>query len=90
MQGGHTNYVLFLRLQNKRNLFAREVHLLSSGVYDGDIDGLTEIIGFVEPSGEDIAFCREVLSMLKDVRSELRDAEKTLRYCGGNNYPFVL
>ena len=82
--------MLFLRLQNKRNLLAREVHFLSSRVYDGDIDCLTEIIGFVEPSGEDIAFCREVLSMLKDVRSELRDAEKTSRYCAGNNYPFVL
>ena len=57
MQGGHTNYVLFLRLQNKRNLLAREVHFLSSGVYDGDIHGLTEIIGFVEPSEEDIEFC---------------------------------
>ena len=48
---------LFLRLQNNRNLLAREVHFLSSGVYDGDIHGLTEIIGFVEPSEEDIEFC---------------------------------
>ena len=76
MQGGHTNYVLFLRLQNKRNLLARKVHFFSSGVNDGDIDDLTEIMGFVESSGEDIAFCREVISMLKEVRSELRDAEK--------------
>ena len=76
MQGGHTNYVLFLRLQNKRNLLAREVHFLSSGVYDGDIHGLTEIIGFVEPSEEDIEFCWEIVSMLKEVRSELQDAEK--------------
>ena len=48
---------LFLRLQYKRSLLAREVHFLSSAVYDGDIHGLTEIIGFVEPSEEDIEFC---------------------------------
>ena len=48
---------LFLRLQNNRSLLAREVHFLSSAAYDGDIHGLTEIIGFVEPSEEDIEFC---------------------------------
>ena len=48
---------LFLRLQNNRSLLAREVHFLSLAVYDGDIHGLTEIIGFVEPSEEDIEFC---------------------------------
>ena len=67
---------LFLRLQNNRNLLAHEVHFLSSGVYDGDIHGLTEIIGFVEPSEEDTEFCWEIVSMLKEVRSELQDAEK--------------
>ena len=46
-----------IRLQNDRSLLAREVHFLSSAVYDGDIHGLTEIIGFVEPSEEDIPFC---------------------------------
>ena len=30
---------LFLRLQNNRSLLAREVHFLSSAVYDGDIHG---------------------------------------------------
>ena len=67
---------LFLRLQNNRSLLAREVHFLSSAVYDGDIHGLTEIIGFVESSEEDIEFCWEIVSMLKQVRSELQDAEK--------------
>ena len=67
---------LFWRLQNNRNLLAREVHFLSSAVYDGDIHGLTEIKGFVEPSEEDIEFCWEIVSMLKEVRSELQDAEK--------------
>ena len=66
---------LFFRLQNKRNLLAREVHFLSSGVYDGYIHGLTEIVGFVEPSEEDIEFCGEVISMLNEVRSELQDAK---------------
>ena len=67
---------LFFRLQNKGNLLACEVHFLSSGVYDGGIHGLTEIIGFVEPSEEDIQFCGEVISMLNEVRSESQDAEK--------------
>ena len=49
--------LFFLRLQYNRSLLAREVHFLSSAVYDGDIHGLTEIIGFVDPSEEDIAFC---------------------------------
>ena len=40
-----------------RSLLARKVHSLSSAVYDGDIHGLTEIIGFVEPSKEDIELC---------------------------------
>ena len=48
---------LFLRLQNDRNLLAHEVHFLSSAVHDGDIHGLTEIKGFVEPFEEDIEFC---------------------------------
>ena len=48
---------LFLRLQNNRSLLAREVHFLSSAVYDGDIHGLTEIKGFVEPSKEEKLFC---------------------------------
>ena len=50
-------HYLFLRLQNNRSLLAREVHFLSSAVYDGEIHGLTKIIGFVEPSEEDIKFC---------------------------------
>ena len=62
---------LLLRLQDNR-----EVHFLSSGVHDGDMHGLTEIIGFVEPSEEDIEFCWEIVSMLKQVRSESQDAEK--------------
>ena len=62
---------LFLRLQDNR-----EVNFLSSGVHDGDMHGLTEIIGFVEPSEEDIKFCRDVVSMLKEVGSELQVAEK--------------
>ena len=45
-------------------------------MYDGDIHGLTEIKGFVEPSEEDIEFCREIVSIVKEVRSELQDAEK--------------
>ena len=48
---------LFLRFQNNRSLLAREVHFLSSAVYDGDIHGLTEIKGFVEPSKEEKLFC---------------------------------
>ena len=36
-------------------------------MYDGDIHGLTEIEGFVEPSEEDIDFCGEVISMLNEV-----------------------
>ena len=43
---------LFLRLQNNRSLLAREVHFLSSAVYDGDIHGLTEIKGFLETAYE--------------------------------------
>ena len=49
-----------------------------------------DIIGFVESSEEYIEFCREVISMLKEVWSELQDAEKTSRYCACNNYTFVL
>ena len=50
-------HYLFLRLENNRSVLAREVHFLSSAAYDGDIHGLTEIKGFVEPSEEDIEFC---------------------------------
>ena len=49
--------LFFLRLQYSRSLLAREVHFLSSAVYDRDIRGLTEIKGFVEPSEEDVEFC---------------------------------
>ena len=35
---------LFLRLQNNRNLLAREAHFLSSGMYDGDMHGLCHTI----------------------------------------------
>ena len=69
-------HYLLLRIQNNPSLLAREVHFLSSAVYDGDIHGLTEIIGFVEPSEEDIEFCWEIVSILNEVRSELQDAEK--------------
>ena len=65
-----------IRLQNNRSLLAREVHFLSSAVCDGDVHGLTEIKGFVEPSEEDIEFCWEIVSMLKEGRSELQGAEK--------------
>ena len=56
---------LYLRLQNDRNLLAHEVHFLSSAVPDGDIHGLTEIIGFVEPSKKILNFVEKLFQCKK-------------------------